>query len=214
MLKYVPYVGKIPTFSIKDIMKEDLLLKIYQQPGTVFTVDEISQFFPGITYKQLKDRLYYFVKVGKLKRPKTGIYAKERYNTMELANKLYKPSYVSLETVLFKGAVVFQYYETIFLASYLTRSVQIGDINIQYRRLRGDILTNPVGIEFKEGYFIATLERAFLDAVYIYKNYYFDNLGSLNWEKINDLKKIYESKAFEANVEKYYKWYQEDYGKS
>lgn len=194
-------------------MSDDLLLTIYQRPGTVFTVDEISQFVPGITYKHLKDRLYYFTKAGKLKRLKTGIYAKKDYNPMELANKLYKPSYISLETVLLKGGVVFQYYETIFLASYLTRSVQIGDLNIQYRRIRGDILTNPMGIEVKEGYYIATLERAFLDAVYIYKNYFFDNLGALDWKKIDELKKAYNSKAFEKRVEEYYKWYKEDYGK-
>lgn len=195
------------------MINDDLLLAIYQQQGTVFTVDEISQFFPQTTYKQLKDRLYYFTKAGKIRRLKTGIYAKMQFNPMELANKLYKPSYVSLETVLFKGAVVFQYYETIFLASYLTRSVQTGDINIQYRKIRGDILTNPAGVEEKEGYFIATLERAFLDAVYIYKNYYFDNLGAINWEKVNELKKIYGNKAFEVRVEKYYEWYKEDYGK-
>lgn len=177
-------------------------------------MDEISQIFPDITYKKLKDRLYYFTKVDKLKRLKTGIYAKKDYNPMELANKLYKPSYISLETVLFKGGVVFQYYETLFLASYLTRSVQIGDLNIQYRRIRGDILTNPMGIEVKEGYYIATLERAFLDAVYIYKNYFFDNLGALDWKKIEELKKAYSSKAFEKRVEEYYKWYKEDYGKS
>lgn len=195
-------------------MDNDLLLTIYQQPGTVFTVDEISQLFPGITYKQLKDRLYYFTKAGKLKRLKQGIYSKIEYNPMEFANKLYKPSYVSLETVLAKGGVVFQYYETIFLVSYLTRSVQIGDVKIQYRRIRGDVLTNPAGVEEKEGYFIATLERAFLDAVFIYKNYYFDHLGVINWEKVNELKKIYESKAFEKRVEEYYKWYKEDYVKS
>ncbi len=194
-------------------MDDDLLLAIYQRPETVFTVDEISQFFPSVTYKQLKDRLYYFTKAGKLKRPKQGIYAKMQYNSMEFANKLYKPSYVSLETVLLKEGVVFQYYETIFLVSYLTRSVQIDDVNIQYRRLRGDILTNSAGVESKEGYFIATLERAFLDAVYIYKNYYFDNLGVINWEKVNELKKIYGSRIFERRIEKYYEWYKEDYGK-
>lgn len=195
-------------------MTNDLLLTIYQHQGTVFTVDEISQFFPGATNKQLKDRLYYFTKAGKLKRLRQGVYAKLQYNPLELANKLYKPSYISLETVLLKAGVVFQYYETVFLASYLTKSVEVGDMRFQYRRLRGDILTNPAGVEFKEGYFIASTERAFLDAVFIYKNYYFDNLGAIDWEKALELKKIYDSKVFEARVEEYYKWYKEDFGES
>lgn len=195
-------------------MDSDIILKLYSKAETVFTLDEISQNFPEIPYKNLKDRLYYFTKVGKLQRPRHGIYAKAKYNPMELANKLYKPSYISLETVLLKGGVTFQYYETIFLVSYLTRSVQIGDINIQYRRIPGDILTNLSGIKAKEGFFLASLERAFLDAVYIYKNYFFDNLGILDWEKVNELKKIYNSKAFEKRVEEYNQWYKEDYGKS
>ena len=79
-------------------MEDDLLLQLYSQPQTVFTIDEIAQFFPNIDYKKLKDRLYYFTKVGKLERLYRGVYAKKVYNAYELANKIYIPSYVSLET--------------------------------------------------------------------------------------------------------------------
>lgn len=190
----------------------DVILKLYSNPNTVFTLDEISQLLPHIEYKNLRDRLYYFTKVGKLIRLRHGVYAKKDYNPFELANKLYKPSYISFETVLTKGGVVFQYYETFFLASYLTREIEVDGINIQYRQIKGSVLTNPEGIEQKTGYFIATLERAFLDAVYLYKNYHFDNLGTVNWEKVMGLKKIYNSKAFEGRVEEYYKDYKEDHG--
>ncbi len=193
-------------------MDNDLILTLYSRPETVFTLSEISIIFPKIAYASLRDRLYYFAKVGKLKRLRQGVYAKVDYNPFELANKLYKPSYISLETVLGSGNVVFQYYETIFAVSYLTRTVKVNDISIQYRQIKGDILTNTEGIEQKNGYFIATLERAFLDAVYIYKNYHFDNLGVINWGKVEVFKKIYKSKAFEKRVEEYYKDYKEDYG--
>lgn len=194
-------------------MNNDLILKLYSRPETVFTLSEISQLLWDIPYPNLKSSASYFVKAGKLKKVARGIYAKLEYNPLELANKLYAPSYISLETVLAKGGVTFQYYETIFAVSYLTRTVTVNSTNIQYRQIKGDILTNPEGVEQKEGYFIASLERAFLDAVYIYKNYFFDNLGALDWEKINGLKKIYNNKAFEKKVESYYKDYQEDYGK-
>lgn len=194
-------------------MSNDLILKLYSRPETVFTIDEISQLFPEITYKRLKDRLYHFATAGKLKRLHHGIYAKIEYNPLELANKLYKPSYISLETVLARGGVTFQYYETIFVVSYLTRTVKINNTNIQYRQIKGEVLTNLQGIEHKDGYFIASLERAFLDAVYIYKDYHFDNLGTINWEKVMELKKIYKNKVFEKRVEGYFKDYQEDYGK-
>jgi len=194
------------------MINNDIILKLYGRSETVFTLDEISQLFPDISYESVRDRLYYFTKVGKLKRPHQGIYAKVDYNPYELANKLYKPSYISLETVLGTGNVVFQYYETIFAVSYLTRTLAINNISIQYRQIKGEILTNTEGIEEKEGYFIATLERAFLDAIYIYKNYHFDNLGVIDWKKVEVLKKIYKSKVFEKRVGEYYKDYKEDYG--
>ena len=193
-------------------MDNNVILKLYSRPETVFTLNEISQLFPDISYESLRDRLYYFTKVGKLKRLHQSIYAKANYNPYELANKLYKPSYLSLETVLGSGNVVFQYYETIFAVSYLTRTITVNDISIQYRQIKGEILTNTEGIEERDGYFIATLERAFLDAIYIYKNYHFDNLGVINWEKVESLKKIYKSKVLEKRVESYYKDYKEDYG--
>lgn len=193
-------------------MNNDLILKLYSRPETVFTVNEISLIFRDISYESIRDRLYYFTKAGKLKRLHQGIYAKADYNPFELANKLYKPSYISLETVLGRGNVVFQYYETIFAVSYLTRTVKISGFSIQYRQIKGEVLTNTKGIEEKSGYFIATVERAFLDAVYIYKDYHFDNLGAIDWEKVEELKNIYKNKAFEKRVEEYYKDYKEDYG--
>lgn len=109
--------------------------------------------------------------------------------------------------------MVFQYYERIFAVSYLTREIEIGDITIQYRQIKKDVLTNLQGIEERDGYFIASLERAFLDAVFIYKDYHFDNLGSLNWDRIFELLPLYHSKALEKRAKEYYKDNQEDYAK-
>lgn len=214
MIELLLDVGFIPTYSRYFMYTDNnVILKLYSNPSTVFTLDEISQLLPDIEYKKLKDRLYYFTKVGKLIRPRHGVYAKKDYHPFELANKLYKPSYISFETVLARDGVIFQYYETIFVASYLTREIEVDGLNIQYRQIKGDVLTSLEGIEQKDSYFIATLERAFLDAVYLYKNYHFDNLGTINWEKVMELKKIYNSKAFEKRVKDYYQDYKEDYVK-
>jgi len=202
-------VGIIPTSS-RD-MNDSIILTLYSQPQTVFTLDEISLYFPKVSYENLRSRIRYFTNVGKLQRLHQGIYAKIDYNPLELANKLYAPSYISLETVLARGGVTFQYYETVFVVSYLTREVTLKDVNIQYRQIKRGVLTNLEGVFEQEGYFIASLERAFLDAVYIYKNYHFDNLSTIDWEKVDKLKKIYKSKAFEKRVEEYYQHYQEDF---
>ena len=190
-------------------MNIDLVFSLYQRPQTVFSMSELAQLFPDLSAKSLKNRLHYLSKTGKLIKPHHGIYAKPKYEPLELANKLYKPSYISLETVLAKAGVVFQYYQTIFLTSYLTRLVTVNTHKFQYRRLPLEILTNTQGINEQNGYFIATLERAFLDAVYIYKNYHFDNLGVLNWEKLEAYKPIYQSQILVKRLNLYYKLYKQ-----
>jgi predicted transcriptional regulator of viral defense system len=191
-------------------MKENLILSLYQKSQTVFTLKEISLMFPGISYNNLKRRLSYYVRVGKLKKIRKGIYAKENYNPFELATKIYTPSYISLETVFEKEGIVFQKYKSIFVASYLTRRVKANDYEIVYRKLPEEILVNKSGLVEGNNYFVAIKERAFLDAVYLYKNYYFDNLKPLDWEKVMDLKEIYKSKAFERRVNDYFRQYQEE----
>ena len=73
-------------------------------------------------------------------------------------------------------------------------------------------MTNTEGIDQKDGYFTATRERAFLDAIYIYKNYHFDNLGAIDWNEVEALKKIYKSKIFEKRVGEYYQLSKEEHG--
>lgn len=95
--------------------------------------------------------------------------------------------------------------------SYLTRERKVGDYTFQYRRINKKILTNTTGIVQRVGIFEATKERAFLDALYIYKDYHFDNLGGLNWNKVHELVEIYESKAMSKRVARYYQDYQEEW---
>ena len=73
------------------------------------------------------------------------------------------------------------------------------------------ILTNPAGIEIKHAYSIATAERAFLDMLYVHKDYYFDNLHPLNWDAVFQLLPIYgPSKRLEQLVHKLHKEAQHD----
>ncbi len=192
-------------------MKKDFVLHLYQQPQTVFTLKDISLLFPELSYGDLKDRASYYARRGKLHKLRRGIYAKEKYNPLEIANKLYTPAYISLETVLQKDGVVFQYYETIFVISYVSRTVQVGDHTFSYRKIKNEILFNRQGIEEKEGIARASKERAFLDAVFLYKNYHFDNLRPLNWERVMELKAIYASKALDKRVAEYYQLAQTPY---
>lgn len=191
---------------------QDLILAIYSRPETVFGMGQLEQMIPGVSSDSLRNKLRYLAKTGKLIRARHGIYAKPNFNPLELANKIYSPSYVSLETILLREGITFQLYVTeFFLLSYLSREVKVGQYTFHYRQVKKSILTNPRGIVRKVGYFEATKERAFLDAVYIYKNYYFDNLGGLDWEKVREMATLYESKTMEKRVESYYKNYKEEW---
>ncbi len=192
-------------------MKNRLIIELYKKPQTVFTLKDISLLFPDIPYNNLKQRMSYFSKTGVIKKLRKSVYAKDQFNPLELANKLYVPSYISLETVLQRAGVTFQYYESIFAISYISRSVEISGFTIVYRRIKNDILLNKLGIEERDNVVIASPERAFLDAIYLYKNYYFDNLEALNWQKIIELRDLYKSDSFNKRVEDYYKDYKKNH---
>jgi hypothetical protein len=111
-----------------------------------------------------------------------------------LATKIYTPSYISLETVLQKEGIVFQYYKAIFVVSYLSREILCDNQKYIFKKIKDEVLVNNLGIERKENYFIAAKERAFLDALYLYKNYHFDNLKPLNWNLCFEIALIYKSR--------------------
>jgi len=179
---------------------KDFVLSLYQSRNTVFTVNEIALLLGDLNRDNLKARIHYYVKTGKLLSLRKGVYAKRGYNPLELAVRIYTPSYISLETVLEREGVIFQKYETIFAVSYLSRKIEVDNRGIQYRRIKEDILINKEGVELKSGYAIATKERAFLDALYLYKDYYFDNTDILDKDIILNMINIYQSKTLKEKI--------------
>ena len=139
-----------------------------------------------------RKRVNYYVKTGDLYPIRRGIYARDQtYDRLELATKIFTPAYVSFETVLGAAGVTFQYYSQIFVASYQSLERVVDGQKIVFRRLKSPILTNSTGIEHRENYAIASPERAFLDVIYLTLDYHFDNLFSLDWEKVEKILPIY-----------------------
>ncbi len=153
-------------------------------------------------FKKLNERLNYYVRKGKLLRPRKGIYVKPNYNQEELVCTLYTPSYISLEYVLQKAGVVFQYDERITAVSYLSRNIDIDGRSYAYRKIKGEILIVTQGINTTGNVNIATPERAFLDTLYLNATYHFDNLNPLDKNLITKLLPVYNSKTLTARVKK------------
>lgn len=185
-------------------MKKTLILDIYNSKNSVFSIKDIALLWGESNKELIKMRIYRYIKAGKLYSIRKGFYAKNKnYNKLELAAKIYTPSYIGFETVLGKSGVIFQYYGQIFVASYLTREIIADGQTYIYKKIKDSVLTSSVGIKNKENYFIATPERAFLDMVYLNKDYHFDNLSGLNWNKIFEILPIYSNKRMEKKIKSY-----------
>ncbi|MFC1616739.1 hypothetical protein ACFL2K_00805 [Candidatus Margulisiibacteriota bacterium] len=177
-------------------MKKKQLLSLYKLKNTVFTLKEIALLWQESNYANLKARINYYVQQKMLYSPRRGIYTVDaNYNRQELGAKLYTPAYISLETVLQREGMVFQYDSAIYVISYLSRSINCENQNYVYRRINNKILLNLLGIEQNPGYYIATKERALLDCLYLNKTYHFDNLQEINWDFCFEIAEIYESKV-------------------
>lgn len=181
----------------------DLILTIYQDIRTIFKLSDIAMLTGETSFQSLNKKLNYHVRTGKLQNPRKGIYAKPNYNQEELACTLYTPSYISLEYVLQKAGVIFQYDSAISSVSYLSRNIEIENQTFQYRKIKNEILVNTTGIlRLNNQINIASSERAFLDLLYLNTRYNFDNLNPLNKELIYKLLPIYQSDSITKRVTK------------
>ena len=176
--------------------KKDIIFEIYKNSRTIFRIGDIALLIGSEKDSSLRKKLNYYVQRGKLLNPRKGFYAKEGYNPAELACLLYTPTYISLEYVLQQAGVIFQYDSAITNISYLSRETKIDNHSFRYSQMKGEILINTAGIILnKNNINIAAPERAFLDMLYLDKNFYFDNLHVLNKETIDKLAPIYNSQT-------------------
>ena len=161
-------------------LRNQLLLDLYKDKASVFTMQGIAMAYgQGLERNTIKNRMISYVKKGEIINPRKGIYAKPGYDEKELACLLYTPSYISLEYVLQRAGIIFQYSDEITSVGNLSRSVEIDGKVYRYRKIKGEVLIDTAGVIREGNVNIATQERAFLDTLYLNSNYYFDNPISL-----------------------------------
>ena len=187
-------------------MEKDYLSILLRAKNTVLTFKDLALLWNETDAKLSKKRVYRYVKLGKLYQIRRGIYAKDKnYDRMEMANKIFTPAYISFETVLAREGVVFQQYDQIFVASYLSREITCDGQVYVFRRLKEAVLLDSAGVEKRDGYHIASKERALLDTIYLSKSYNFDNLSSINWDECIEMLPIYGNKAMARRLNSYHK---------
>ena len=184
-------------------LQKNVLEVILSSPRTVFNVQSLRMLTECEDSQKLTKSLHYYVKEGKIHNPRRGIYTKATFDEKEMACSLFRPAYVSLEYVLQRSGIVFQYDDTVTCVSYLNRIVEIDDKTYQFRIIKPELWIGMDGIEQQDNILIATPERAFLDMIYLSAgNCYFDNLHPLNKIKVKQLLPFYQSKVLTERVTK------------
>ena len=192
-------------------MEQLNIQSILRLQGTVFSFKELLLSSCVEKPELLKRRLHYYVQQGELYSIRRGLYAKDKnYDRRELATKIFIPAYISFETVLAQAGVVFQWHQQLFVATYQTKEVVCDGATFVFKKIKDTILLNNFGIENRGGYCIATPERAFLDVLYLNKDYHFDNLGPLDYQKILELLPAYGNKRMGQRVSAYFKAFNSD----
>lgn len=192
--------------SIRHLYMDSLIAKLYQSSKTILTNKDLALLWEETNPINLKSKISYYIKQGALIRLTRGIFAKDKnYNLKELATSIYTPSYIGFETALREAGIIFQHYDTIFIAGQWPLTKKIDNHAFVFRKLKDSVLYSPVGIKHENNFSIATPERAFLDMIYLFPEYHFDNLKPINWELCFEMVKIYNNQELIKRLAKYQK---------
>lgn len=184
----------------------NIILKLSLSKNTIFTLDQLQEIFELKNKQVFKNKIGYYIKKWILERLTKWIYCLKwkEINKLELANKIYSPSYISFFTALYNHSIIFQYDNNVYLAYKKSDTKQILDFEIKLKSLKDDILMNPSWIINNWFYSIAWPERAFLDTIYLYSDIYFDNIEKIDSEKVLELLPLYKSKTLEKKAKSYF----------
>ena len=131
-----------------------------------FTVADLEKIL-GLKRESLYVVLSRLVKCGALTRLKRGVYQSEfqSFEPAKIANELYYPSYLSFESALSQYSILSQIpYCLTFATTNGSKKITLGKTEIEYRQLKDSYF---FGYVLKEGIYIAELEKAIADQLYM-----------------------------------------------
>lgn len=219
------YISVIPTIIGITEMKNTLFKKkLANYP--YFT----SAIYPalGTSKKTLYNQVDKWTKTGEVIRLRKGLFTLNNedrrigLSRRLIANVLYSPSYVSLESALsFYGMIPDAVFTTTSVTSKKTQRFKNAFGEFTYRSIKKNAFFGFVVVkdEFGSDCFIATPEKALLDFIYLnvsaktkIDSSFFDgsmrlqNAEHLNIKKMMKMAKQMESKKLEATIKKLIEW--------
>lgn len=158
----------------------------------LFTVSDFQKIFK-INYEAAKRNINRYVKSDILGKAKKGLYFLKINPPaeFEIANKLYRPSYVSFETSLsFYGIIPETIYEVISANPRISRNFLVNDLKFSYKKIKKSCFLGYHPEKIKNNVvLIADPEKALADYLYFVAL----KKRKLSYERIN-LKKIKKTK--------------------
>lgn len=171
----------------------DKLNQLLKSGKKLFHTQDLALLWGSENRNTLYTTIKRYLKKGVLIKVSKGLYSTvpiDSLNIYELGTSLiHKFCYVSCETVLEKEGVISQKVYPITFVSSVSQKIEFNRQSFVYRQLQDQLLLNPDGVERKDGYFIATKERAVADMLYFNTKYYFDNPSLVDWEKVARIQK-------------------------
>ncbi|MFA5355132.1 MAG: hypothetical protein WC302_00115 [Candidatus Paceibacterota bacterium] len=173
----------------------------------IFTVSEFSKFLEiksstarAFLSRNSKKQNSYFLKIKK------GLYifAHNLPNKFEIANKLYKPSYISFETALsFYGIIPENVYSIISATTKQTKSFSVQRSFFDYIKIKKSLFFGYQPQKMRGvNVLMAEREKALLDYIYLLSLRKKDLNDRVDLSKIDDNKLGYYVKYFKNNLRK------------
>ena len=144
--------------------------KLEEKNFKMFTPFEFQQLF-GVSNFSTSKFLYHYTQKGLFIKLRNGLYclSSTSPNSFVIANRLYQPSYISLETALsFYGIIPETVYEITSITTKSTRRFQAIEKEFSYTRIKKEFF---IGYSFyqqdNEKFLIAEPEKALFDYLYM-----------------------------------------------
>lgn len=154
----------------------------------------------GVSRTSATFLVHRYAKRGLILRMKRGLYVFPDALPPDLyiANKLYEPSYISLEFALsYHGIIPETVYEITSVTTKSTRRFMTAGKTFTYRRIKREAFTGYVLKRQREfGYQIAEPEKAFVDLVYLRRRAHAEPLRRFHGEKLNTEKAVQYARLF------------------
>ncbi len=184
---------------VKLVNQTDFVAKIKDRKLPIFTANDIRALF-GVSVVATAGLLHRYKKRGFILCIKRGLYVFPDALPPDLyvANKLYSPSYISLEFALsYHGVIPETVYEITSVTAKATRRFETLGKIFSYRKIKkvayaGYEIQNQKGLSF----YVADAEKAFVDTNYLRLKNKQKPISRFNKDKINPQKALRYAKMF------------------